>query len=262
MSPVLEDDQANYYQNTVGQLIWAVELGWIDINLEISLLPHYITQPRHGNIEQVFHTLSFLKSHAKSKLVLDPFKNDFDGKFTAYDWEDLYGEVQEDFPENVPYSRKDLVTMTQFVDADHTGDIMNRCSHTGTLIYFCRYPILWYIKKHYTVESSMFGSKTMAMRTRMEITKGLHYKLRTMGVPINAPTPVFYDNKLVVTSTFVPTLTLPKKHLGICYHAVIKAVSGGTHWIVHIAGEFNPADVLTKILTAAVKRPHIGRIFY
>ena len=33
MSPVLEDSQANYYQNTVGRLRWAVNIGRIDINL-------------------------------------------------------------------------------------------------------------------------------------------------------------------------------------------------------------------------------------
>ena len=52
--PVLEDDQENYYQNTVGQLRWAAELGQIDINLEITILSHYIPQPRHGHLGQVF----------------------------------------------------------------------------------------------------------------------------------------------------------------------------------------------------------------
>ena len=83
---LLEDYQANYYQTTVGQMIWAVDLGRIDINMKIALLSRYLAQLRHGHLDQVFHTLSFLKSHAKSKLVLDPLKNDFDGEFTAYDW--------------------------------------------------------------------------------------------------------------------------------------------------------------------------------
>ena len=98
LSLVLEDDQENYYQIIDGQLRWAVKLGWIDINLEIALLSCYLAQHRHGHIDQVFHTLSFLKSHSKSKLVLYPFNNDFDGEFTTYDRESFYGEVQEDFP--------------------------------------------------------------------------------------------------------------------------------------------------------------------
>ena len=78
MSLVLDDYQENYYNTTVGNLIWSVNLGWIDINLEISLLSHCISQSRHGHLEQVFHTLSSLEAHAKIKLVFDPFKNDFD----------------------------------------------------------------------------------------------------------------------------------------------------------------------------------------
>ena len=77
---------------------WAVDIRRIDINLEIDLLSRYIDQLRHGHLDQVFHTFSFLKSHAKSKLVLDPFKNESDGELTVYDWEKFYGEVQEDLP--------------------------------------------------------------------------------------------------------------------------------------------------------------------
>ena len=37
----------------------------------------------------------------------------------------------------------------------------------------------------------------------MDLTKGLCYKLRIIGVPIDRPTLVFCDNKLVVTNTSV-----------------------------------------------------------
>ena len=98
MSLVFEDYQANYYHTTVGKMIWSINIGRIDINLEIALLSHFISQSRHGCLYQVFHTFSYLEAHAKIKLVLDPFKNYFDGKYTAYYWQDFYGEVQEYFP--------------------------------------------------------------------------------------------------------------------------------------------------------------------
>ena len=100
------------------------------------------------------------------------------------------------------------------------------------------------------------------MRIGMEKTKGLRYKLRMMGVLIDGPTLVFFDNKLVVISTSVPNLTSAKKHLVVFYHAVREAVDVGIHCIVRISGEYNPVYVLTKILMAEVKRPHIGRILY
>ena len=96
----------------------------------------------------------------------------------------------------------------------------------------------------------------------MDPTKGLHYKIRTMGVLIDGQTSVFCDNKSVVTSTYVPTSIFSKKHLGIYYHAVREAVATGINFIEYIDGEFNPTYVLTNLLTAAVKRPHIGQILY
>ena len=83
-----------------------------------------------------------------------------------------------------------------------------------------------------------------------------------MGVLIEGPTLVFCDTMLMVTSTYVPTSSLAKKHLGICYHALREAVATVIHRIAHISGEFNPVDVLTKLLKAAVERPHIWRILY
>ena len=102
----------------------------------------------------------------------------------------------------------------------------------------------------------------MAIQKGMELTKSLRYKIRMMGIQIDGPTSVFYDNKLVVTRKSVPTSNLSKRHLGICYQTVREVVAVAIHKILHIYGEFNTTDVLTKILTAEVKRPHIRRILY
>ena len=100
------------------------------------------------------------------------------------------------------------------------------------------------------------------MQKLMELTKCLRYKLSMMGIPIDGPTFVFFDYKLVVISTSVPTLNFAKNHLVIFYHAVKEGVDAGIHQVVNISGEFKPAGVLTKLLMAAVKSPHIGRILY
>ena len=77
----------------------------------------------------------------------------------------FYGEVQEYFPENAPEARGKSVTMTQFVDVDHVGEMMNRRSHTGIFVYLCRYLIMWYSKNQNTVKSSTFISEVVDMRT-------------------------------------------------------------------------------------------------
>ena len=152
--------------------------------------------------------------------------------------------------------------MMMFVKADHAGDKLTHHSHTGILLYVNRAPIIWYSKKQNTVESSTFGSEMVALRIGMEMIKGLQYKLRMMGIPIDRLTLVFCDNKSVVTNASVPDSTLNKKHLGICYHAVHEAVTARIMRVCHIDGKKNLADCLTKMLMAAVKQPHIEKILY
>ena len=44
------EEQATYYQSQVGILQWIVELGWIDIATEVSLLASHVAFPRKGHL--------------------------------------------------------------------------------------------------------------------------------------------------------------------------------------------------------------------
>ena len=71
-----------------------------------------------------------------------------------------------------------------------------------------------------------------------------------MVVPIDGPTSVLCNKKIVITSTLVPQSTLGKKNSGIFCHAVRDAVAAQIHWIAHIDGRVNPEGVLTNLLTS------------
>ena len=141
------------------------------------------------------------------------------------------------------------MNITVFVDADHAGDRATRRSFTGILIYVNRAPIIWFSKKQNTVETSTFGSEFVSMRVATEITEGLRYRLRMMGILIDGSASVFCDNMSVVMNTSCPESTLKKKHNAIAYHRVREAVAAGT---IHITKEPTPtnlADMLTKPLS-------------
>ena len=55
------------------------------------------------------------------------------------------------------------------VDIDHAGDKVNRRSQTGILLYLNSAPIIWYSKRHSTVEISTFGSEFVALRLASEL---------------------------------------------------------------------------------------------
>ena len=53
ISAVLGADMSSRFQQLIGILRWAVELGRVDILTEVSLLSQYLCQPREGHLEGV-----------------------------------------------------------------------------------------------------------------------------------------------------------------------------------------------------------------
>ena len=68
---LLSEDQANYFQNFIGDLRWAVELGRIDIHVQAAMQSIYLAQPRQGQMEAVFHIFANLQKYRQSKRVYD-----------------------------------------------------------------------------------------------------------------------------------------------------------------------------------------------
>jgi hypothetical protein len=61
VSQELKADGLNYYQELIGVLRWAVELGRVDLLLETSLMSAHLALPRIGHLEQVMHMFGYLK---------------------------------------------------------------------------------------------------------------------------------------------------------------------------------------------------------
>ena len=116
-------------------------------------------------MNEVLHIFSYLKCHENSNLVFDPQPKYWDElQFSKFDWSEFYRDAKESLPPNAPSPRGHAIQMNVFVDADHAGNRVTRCSHTGILIYLNAAPILWYSKAQATVETSTFGSEFVAMR--------------------------------------------------------------------------------------------------
>jgi len=263
VSPVLGPDQANYFQSLIGILRWAVELGHIDIYIDVSLLSSHLAEPRLGHLEQTLHIFSYLKYHITSHLVFDPIYVSWEkASFQEYNWKEFYHDAKESVPPNAPEPRGHLVQMNAFVDANHAGNKVTRRSHTGIIIYLNCSPIQWYSKSQSTIESSTFGSEFVAMRILVEMLEAMRYKLRMMGIPIDGPANVFCDNRSVVTNATVPTSTLKKKHNSIAYHRVREAVAAGILRTTKVHTSENLADLLTKPLAGPQLKQLIQKILW
>jgi hypothetical protein len=182
-----------YYQELIGVLRWAIELGRIDIAMEVSMLStHLALLPCKGHLLQVHHMFGYLKANKpKKSLPFDTTHPDTDkARFEKCDWHNFYQGVKESIPGDTPESRGNVVSTHCFVDADHAGNSVTRKSQTSILI-FVKGTCTWFSKQQNTVETSTFDSEFVAMRIFVERVEALHYKPRMFGIPIEGPTNVF-----------------------------------------------------------------------
>jgi hypothetical protein len=80
--------------------------------------------------------------------------------------------------------------------------------------------IVWLSKQQVTIETSVIGAEFIAMQHRIEMMRGLRYKILMMGIPVTVPMYIYGDNKSQVTNLSRPKSTLKKKCDLICYHAI------------------------------------------
>ena len=167
ISEELKPKDAAYYQSLIGILRWIVELGRVDICLEVSMMSSHLALPREGHLDQVFHIFGYLKKYHNSELVFDPTFPDIDEEaFCKRDWASSeFGHLvdQEELPSMMKEPRGKSVVVSALVDADHAADTVTRRSRTGYIVYVNSAPIYYLSKKQNSVESSSFGSEFCEM---------------------------------------------------------------------------------------------------
>ena len=242
-----------------------MELGRIDICTEVSMLAAFSAAPRKGHLEAVMHVFAYLKKHPRSRNVCDAAYFD-DHVPVEVDWEDFYPGAKEaaarSLPPDMPEPRGKEVVVTTFEDSDHAGDQVTRRSRTGVLIYCNRTPVLWYSKKQGSIETSSFGSEFTAMKTAVELTEGIIYKLRMMGIPVETPAVIKGDNQSVITNSIVPSSMLQKRSNSIAYHFVREKAAMGVVCIVYVHTSENLADMLTKPQAGPVRMKLVKAVLY
>ena len=254
----LDEEQTTYFQSQIGILRWIVELGRVDIATELSLLASHIVLPRMGHLQTVFHIYANLRKRNNSRLALDPSNPEIDMRvFHQADWTAFHGDVKEAIPDNAPEPRGKPIILIAFVDSDHANDKIRRKSRMGFYFFINMACIIWHTKWQQTVESAVLGVEFVAMKQAMEVSRGLRYKLRMMGVPIEGPTHMYADNMSTIHNTQCPDSQLKKKSNSICYHAVREVGAMGELLTGQIRPDENPTDILTMVVGGVIKRKNL-----
>jgi hypothetical protein len=183
-------------------------------------------------------------------------------QFDAKDWASSeFGHLDdvEELPPNMPKPRGQGFVIRAKVDADHASDSVTRRSRTGFLVWINSCLVYFLSKKQTSVETSSSGSEFVAMKQCCEYLRGLRYKLRMMGIPMNGPCYISGDNQSVLANTTEPGSTLKKKSQSIAYHFVREGVANDEWRTSYVNTHGNEADLLTKLLPAGEKRRGFAR---
>ena len=123
-SEILNDEDATYYQSLIGISRWIVEIGRIDISMEVSAMSSFIAAPRYGHLLQVLHIFTYLKCHHAARLVFDPsYPNINQEDFPRKYWSGFYGEEKKASPQmhqraNARNSSSELMLMLHLQDVN------------------------------------------------------------------------------------------------------------------------------------------------
>ena len=153
--------------------------------------------------------------------------------------------------------------MREFVDYDHAVELNLHRSRTWFIIHLNSAPIHWFLKRQTSVETSSFGSEFIAMKQCCEYVRGLRYKLRMMGIPIELTTCVLGDNKYVLCNNYKTHSCLKNKLSSTALNFVRKGTPKDEWKTEYINMHSNPADMLKKSLAGVDKRSKfIGYILH
>jgi hypothetical protein len=112
-------------------------------------------------------------------------------------------------------------------------------------------PVIWKSKRQASVQTSTFGAEFTALKACTEQALELRYHLRSMGVTVSKPTPIFVDNMGVVINASNPASSLNKKAVALAYHFVREHQAGKVIDVRKVDTKDNYSDALSKPLNSS-----------
>ena len=138
--------------------------------------------------------------------------------------------------------------LTAYADSDWAGDMGDRKSISGWILFMNGAPILWGSKKQGSVAISSTEAEYVALSEMSKEVLFMHSVLSFIqGKPVQLPINVYCDNTGAIYITKNPQLRRVK-HIDNRYHYVKDYVEDGLLKIQYIGSEANLADPFTKNL--------------
>ena len=254
-SSLLELPQIREYQHIIGVCQWLIVAGRFVLCYSVSSLSRFCAYPRTGHLAAARQILGYLKKFPKRGYIVNPdpptFASEYQDVAIKINFGHQYSYFREDIDPRFPPPLMAELPINIFVDADHAHDKVTGRSITGLFTFIGSTPATWGAKRQTAVATSTFSAEFMALKRAVEESVTLRYHLRSMGIQVTTPTPIWVDNMSVVLNVTNPASSLNKKWVALSYHYVREHQANNVVSIRKIASSDNYSDPMTKALTSA-----------
>ncbi|XP_026420510.1 uncharacterized protein LOC113316568 [Papaver somniferum] len=144
------------------------------------------------------------------------------------------------------FSSKSDLTLRGYSDSDWAGDVTDRRSFTGYCVFLGDSLISWRSKKQSIVFRSSAEAEYRALAHTTSEIIWLRWLLTDMGIYLRKPTPLFFDNKVVIQITHIDVFHERTKYIEIDCHFTRHHFKHGTITLPHVKSELQIADLFTK----------------
>ena len=206
------------YQEIVGSLLYLATHTRPDIAQAVSVVAQYATNFREIHCTAVKRILKYLRGTTDFALCYS----------------------------SVSTSNQVLLAYT---DADYAGDLNDRKSRSGSLLFLNNGLVLWLSRKQPCTATSTTESEYVAASLTSKEVVWARRLLSDLGFPQNKPTPLFSDNQSAIRLVQNPEFHKRTKHIDVVYHLIREIQARGEITIFYVPTRLQLADILTKALT-------------
>jgi hypothetical protein len=159
-----------------------------------------------------------------------------------------------------PKELKDAWTMRAYCDSDFAGDLDNRRSISGYIIYICGCPIAWRSKGQKNVTLSSTEAEYVAISEVAQEILFILGILDSMNIKVEHRIIVNVDNIGAIYLAQNATTGNRTKHIDTRYHFVREYIEQGIMKVIFVRSAENDADIFTKNLPTDAYMKHQMKI--
>ncbi|KAG8490001.1 hypothetical protein CXB51_016020 [Gossypium anomalum] len=206
------------YSNAMGSLMHAMVCTRLDISQAVSIMSRYMHNPGKGHWQAMKWILRYIQKTVDVGLL---FKQD-----------NTLGKG-----------------VIGYVDSGYAGDLDKRRSTTGYVFTLAGGPISWKSTLQFTVALSTTEAEYMAVTEAVKEAIWLQGMVKTLGL-VQEHINVYCDSQSAIHLAKNQVYHARTKHIDVRFHFVREIIDEGKICLQKIKTADNPADMMTKVVTA------------